>query len=158
MNPNEGDVIQVAYVVRDMERALKNYWEIFGIGPWQVYTFAPPFMRDSMVRGKPSDHSYLLAVTRHLAVQHELVQPLKGESIYTEHLQKKGEGLHHIKIFYPDLAAALARYAALGYQVIQSGKVDENEFYYIDTEGTFGYVIEIGNKGKIRPSERRYPA
>ena len=155
---SEGDVIQVAYVVKDMERALKNYWETLQIGPWEVYTFASPLMRDSMVHGKPSNHSYLLAVTRHLAVQQELIQPLSGESIYTEHLSRKGEGLHHVKLLYADLSEALARFRSLGYGVIQSGKVDENEFYYLDTEKVFGYVVEIANKGKIRPPERRYPA
>ncbi len=157
MGPNPGDIIQVAYVVRDMEKALKRYWEVFQVGPWHVYTFAAPLMRDSVVRGKPSDHSYLLAVTRHLDVQQELVQPLTGESIYTEHLKKKGEGLHHVKLYYPDLAAALARFAALGYAEIQSGKVDENEFHYMDTEADFGYVVEISNRGKITAPPRRYP-
>ena len=157
MDPNQGDVIQVAYVVRDMEKALKLYWEVFEIGPWMVYTFAAPLMRDSIVRGKPSNHSYLLAVTRHLDVQQELVQPLSGDSIYTEHLKKKGEGIHHVKLFYPDLSAARARFAALGYHEIQSGKVDDNEFYYLDTEADFGYVIELSNRGKIWASARRYP-
>ena len=54
--------------------------------------------------------------------------------------------------------AALARYRAQGVQVIQSGKYDEDEFYYLDTEKVFGAVIELGNAGKIRSPMRRYPA
>jgi hypothetical protein len=30
--------------------------------------------------------------------------------------------------------------------------------YYFDTEKDFGYIVEIGNCGKIRDAERRYPA
>jgi len=41
-----------------------------------------------------------------------------------------------------------------GIEVIQSGKFDEDEHYYFDTESIFGYVYEIGNNGKIRPPER----
>jgi len=42
--------------------------------------------------------------------------------------------------------------------VIQSGRIDEDEHYYLDTQKDFGYIIELGNAGKIRPAERRYPA
>ena len=59
----EGAIIQVAHVVRDLDASLRYYWETFHIGPWDIYTFAPPAVRDSMVRGKPSAHTYLLAVT-----------------------------------------------------------------------------------------------
>lgn len=155
---NTGDIIQVAHVVRDIDRAMKHYWEVFGIGPWEVYTFAPPAVRDSMVRGKPSNHTYLLAVTWRGDLQLELMQPLTGRSLYDEHLETKGEGIHHVKLYYPNCAEALARFAAEGIAVIQSGKIDDDEFYYLDTERLFGYVIEIGNNGKIRPPERRYPA
>ncbi|HET6412862.1 MAG TPA: VOC family protein [Anaeromyxobacter sp.] len=153
----EGDVIQVAQVVRDIDRAMKMYWDTFGIGPWEVYTFGPPAVRDSMVRGRPSDHVYKLAVTWKGELQLELMQPLKGRSIYDDFLERKGEGIHHLKLYYPDCQAALERYRREGYEVIQSGKIDEDEFYYLDTERSHGVVIELGNNGKIRPPERRYP-
>lgn len=154
----EGDVIQVAHVTRDIERTMKSYWETFGLGPWEIYTFGPASVRDSMVRGKPSSHEYLLAVTWRGDLQLELMQPVSGRSIYDECLEKKGEGLHHMKLYFPDCAAALARFAAMGCRVIQSGKIDADEFYYLDTEKELGYVIEVGNNGKIRAPERRYPA
>ena len=46
---------------------------------------------------------------------------------------------------------------ARGYPVIQSGRYDEGEHYYLDTEKDFGYIIELGNAGRIRPGIRRYP-
>lgn len=41
---------------------MKFYWDTFKIGPWRVYSFAPPDVRESMVYGKPADFSYLVAV------------------------------------------------------------------------------------------------
>jgi methylmalonyl-CoA/ethylmalonyl-CoA epimerase len=154
----EGDIIQIAHVVRDMDAAMRYYWDTFRIGPWDVYTFAPPAVRDSMVRGKPSSHAYLLAVTWKNEMQLELMQPLTGRSIYDECLETRGEGLHHMKLYYPDCRAALERFAEQGIRVIQSGRIDADEFYYLDTEKALGYVIEVGNNGKIREPERRYPA
>ena len=154
----DGSVIQVAYVVRDLEAAMKRHWEVCGIGPWHIYEFKAPKVQNYVYRGKPATHTCLIAVTFGDRTQTELMQPVSGRSIYDEHLDAKGEGLHHVKLYYRDCAAAVAEYERRGYPVIQSGKFDEDEHYYFDTEKDFGYVIEIGNAGKIRAAERRYPA
>jgi methylmalonyl-CoA/ethylmalonyl-CoA epimerase len=153
----EGDVVQVAHVVRNLDATMKYYWDTFHIGPWDVYTFSPTAVRDSMVYGMPSTHTYLVALTWLGDVQLELMQPLTGRSIYDEHLERRGEGLHHMKLFSSDCKAALQRFQAQGIRVIQSGKIDADEFYYLDTEKTLGFIMEIGNNGQIRPPERRYP-
>lgn len=153
----KGDIIQVAHVVYDIDKTMKYYWENFRIGPWSIYTFSPATVRDTMVRGKPADITYLVAVTWQGDVQLELMQPVKGRSIYDEHLEKKGEGLHHIKQYYPDCQEALKEFEKQGIGVIQSGKIDEDEFYYLDTEKSLGFVLEIGNNGELKPPERIYP-
>ena len=71
------------------------------------------------------------------------MQPVSGYSIYDEHLDRHGEGLHHIKLFYSDCNKAVANFARRGYPVIQSGRFDEDEHYYLDTETDYGYVIEL---------------
>jgi catechol 2,3-dioxygenase-like lactoylglutathione lyase family enzyme len=153
----ERSIIQVAHVVRDLEKAIHAYSKVFGVGPWDVYTFAPPVLRESMYRGKRSDHTYLLAVTWVGGTQLELMQPLTGYSCYDEFLERKGEGLHHIKERVDDCQEAIADYARKGIQIIQSGKFGEDEFYYLDTEPVLGVIIELGNNGKIPPPERRLP-
>lgn len=154
----DGDIIQVAHLVRDIRKTMKHWWEDFGVGPWNVYTFGPGTVRESRVRGKPSDHLYLLALAWSRDLQYELIQPVTGRSIYDEHLERKGEGIHHIKLYFKDCKAAIARYAATGIEVIQSGKIDEDEFYYLDTEPSLGTVIELGNNGRIRDPEWRFPS
>ena len=72
-------------------------------------------------------------------------------------LEKKGEGLHHIKEVVADCQKVIEEYKMKGIEVVQSGKFDEDEFYYLDTEPVIDVLYEIGNSGKIRPPERRYP-
>ena len=155
---NKGDIIQLAHVGRDMDAAMAHYWNTLGIGPWSVYTLEAPLLYDSIVRGAPSDHTYRLALAWRGPVQMELVQPLSGRSIYDDFLESHGEGLHHLKLYYPDCRTALATFAAKGIDVIQSGKIDKDEFYYLDTEQSLGVVVEIGNNGTIREPEATYPA
>jgi hypothetical protein len=136
---------------------MEHYWNTLGVGPWEIYTFKPPALRESMYKGKPSDHTYLLSVAWVGDTQLELVQPLTGYSSYNEYLDEKGEGLHHIKELVEDCDAVIEEYRQKGIEVIQSGKFDEDEFYYLDTEDILGYLYEIGNGGRIRPAEQTYP-
>jgi methylmalonyl-CoA/ethylmalonyl-CoA epimerase len=153
----ERKIIQVGIVVNDMDKALKNYTEIFGAGPWDIYEFGPPEMREPMYRGKSSEWSALLALTwvgdRHV----ELIKPIKGPNVYFDFLEKHGEGIHHIKEWVDDCQKTIEEYRKKGIEVLQSGKYDEDEFYYLDTEPTLGILLEIGNNGNIRPPHRRYP-
>lgn len=150
--------MQVAYLVRDIEAAMRRHWEVCGLGPWSIYTFEAPKVRDYLYRGRPATHSCLLAVTWNGPIQLELLQPVSGRSIYDEFLESRGEGLHHVKLYYRDVRKAVENYERRGYPVIQSGIFDEDEHYYLDTEKDFGYIIELGNNGRIREAERRYPA
>jgi hypothetical protein len=121
----DGDVIQVAYVVKDLDAAMRRHWEVCGIGPWHIYEFHAPKVQNYTYRGKPATHSCLIAVTFGDRTQVELMQPVSGYSIYDEFLEAKGEGLHHVKLFYSDCAKAVAEYERRGYPVIQSGLFDE---------------------------------
>jgi methylmalonyl-CoA/ethylmalonyl-CoA epimerase len=97
---------------------------------------------------------------RHLMEQDhslELIQPVTGTNIYTKFLERRdGDGLHHVKEWVEDCQKELLEYKKRGIEVLQSGKFDEDEHYYLDTESIFGFMYEIGNNGRIRPPERRF--
>lgn len=154
----EGATMQVAMVVRDIEAAMQQHWEVFRIGPWDVYDFDATRVKNYIYRGKPATHTCLIAVCWSGDTQLELMQPLTGYSIYDEFLDRHREGLHHIKLYYADVHKAAADFETRGYPVIQSGLFDEDQHYYLDTEKDFGYIIELGNAGRIPAATRRYPA
>lgn len=152
-----GDVIQVGLVVKDLRESMERYWQLLGIGPWNIYTYAPPMLREATVRGKRVDYSMRLAHTMAGPVQIELIQPLEGPSIYTEHLAQKGEGLHHIQSRIENIEEVLAAFEKLTIGVLMSGKFGEGEFYYLDTEPVIGVIYEIFRR-KSRPApEAVYP-
>jgi len=152
-----GDVLQVGLVVRDLQRSMEAYWRLLGLGPWSIYTYAPPMLRDAMVRGRRVDYSMQIASTMAGPVQIELIQPLEGPSIYVEHLSQKGEGLHHIQSRVENIEEALAAFAKLGIGVLMSGKWGEGEFYYLDTESAIGVIYEIFRRRSRPAPEARYP-
>jgi len=155
---NFPEISQVAVVVKDMKKTIENYWKMLGIGPWSIYTFAPPVMKEMKVRGKSVAYSMRLAETSIGNVIIEVIEPLEGPSIYREFLEQKGGGPHHIACYkVPDVKEALKNFEKMGIAVLQSGKFDEVEFYYLDTERMLGVITEIVKDGKIRPPEAYYP-
>jgi hypothetical protein len=147
-----GDVLQVGLVVRDLQKSMEAYWRLLGIGPWKIYTYAPPLLREATVRGRHVDYSMRVAHAQAGPTQLELIQPLDGPSIYQEHLATKGEGLHHIQSRIENhIEQVLAAFAARGIGVLMGGKFGEGEFYYLDTEPTLGVIYEIFQR-KSRPA------
>jgi hypothetical protein len=60
-----GDTIsQIGIVVTNLQGAMETYWRTLRIGPWKVYTFAPPVLREPMIRGKPVEYSMRLALAQ----------------------------------------------------------------------------------------------
>lgn len=155
----DGEIAQIAHVVRDLDATIARYWQDFGMGPWDIYTFGPHNVMNSFYRGQPASHVYRIALCQAGPVQIEVMQPVSGRSIYDEFLETRGEGIHHIKLYYRDCAKAVADYQSKGYTVIQSGAIGDDVFYYLDSEHNLhGAILELGNSGSIPPPERRYPA
>jgi len=148
---------QVAMVVRDCEETAKRYYDDLGIGPWAFYTMdSRDNARDSHLHGEVVDHSYRVAITMVGDVQIELIQPLRGESIYVEHLAKHGEGLHHIAF---KLGAAFAngkaRLIEKGYREVQGGRAfDFATYAYFDTDNRLASIVEITGRDKGKEGER----
>jgi methylmalonyl-CoA/ethylmalonyl-CoA epimerase len=153
-----GDVIQTGLVVHDLQKSMEAYWSLLGIGPWKIYTYEPPLLREGTVRGRRVDYAMRVAITQAGPTQLELIQPLYGSSIYVEHLETKGEGLHHIQSRVDNIEEVLAAFQAAGVSVLMSGKFGEGEFYYLDTAERLGVIYEIFRR-KSRPEpEAVYPA
>jgi 4-hydroxyphenylpyruvate dioxygenase-like putative hemolysin len=92
-------------------------------------------------------------------VQIELVQPLEGNSIFKEFLEKRGEGIHHLKYTVSDPEQVLERLRKEGIEILQSGKLGQGAFYYLDTESRLGFILELatGQALKLRPPDEIYP-
>ena len=41
---------QVAYVVKDLDKAVKNWADNLGIGPWTVYTLKSPGLKNCVYK------------------------------------------------------------------------------------------------------------
>ena len=157
---NERRIVQICMVVQDINRSMRKYWEIFNVGPWDVYTFSPHTLSEFKMRGKSvEDFEYKLALANFGDIQLELIQPVRNVPIYEDFLREKGESIHHIKeiVDEKDIEARVEEFKQRGIEVTVSGKFGQDIFLYLDIEPTLGMIYEIGNCGTIPPPERKYP-
>jgi 4-hydroxyphenylpyruvate dioxygenase-like putative hemolysin len=136
-------VFQVCVVVKDIQQSVEQYWNIFGIGPWQIYTFQPPDLFDTTLRGKPERYTMKIAAARIGNIQWELIQPLSGHSSYQEFLDEKGEGLHHVAVVVEDFDKTVAALEKHGIGTVMAGKFRESTYAYLDTGPALGFITEI---------------
>ncbi len=134
---------QIGIVVRDIDKSMELFSTVFGIGPFKVMDLYYPEERGTF-RGKPAAFHIKIAFAQMGAVAFELMEHKEGKSIYTEHLEKKGEGMHHIGFYVDDLDAAVGEWTAKGFKVLQSGRSESGSgFAYIDTEEYAGVIFEF---------------
>ena len=136
-------VFQVCVVVKDIQKSVEQYWNIFGIGPWQIHTFQPPDLFDTTLRGKPEPYTMKIAAAQIGNIQWELIQPLSGRSSYHEFLEEKGEGLHHVAVMVQDFDKTVAALEKQGIGTMMSGKYRESTYAYLDTGPALGFITEI---------------
>ena len=128
-------VDQVALVVKDLERTALDYWNILGIGPWDIYEWTPPLVYDRKYRDKPVWGRDRIAITDVGGVQLELCQPVEGESIYRDFLDEHGEGLHHLNFVIDDVDETAEILAKQGFPSLQSGRHGPPE-----CKGAYNYI------------------
>jgi hypothetical protein len=136
-----GQIVQMAYVVRDI-RAAMDWWIKDGkAGPFFLLeSFTGPEQR---YRGGPTQADIMLAMSFAGHMMIELIQP-KDErpSVYRETIQKSGYGFHHVGIAFEDVEAARREYHGKGYHEAFSTPVPSGGtvYYMGDGPGAPGFV------------------
>ncbi|MDA8216585.1 MAG: VOC family protein [Dehalococcoidales bacterium] len=155
-------VNQIGFVVKDLDKSVEAYWRILGIGPWRMYTYQVPLVKDPMYKGKPENFRMRIALANVGDMMIELIEHLEGKTVYKDYAAKAGEGIQHLGIFIPNLAQAVKEAEAAGFEVIQTGHghgtKGDGGFAYLDTEAELGTVFELIEIPSDRvPPERVYP-
>jgi catechol 2,3-dioxygenase-like lactoylglutathione lyase family enzyme len=143
--PSGLTIAQYAFVARDFDRVSK-FWSKLGLPALSV-THNPT--TDLRYRGRPAEFDMKLGWQRHGKVTYEWILSLQGPNVYLDHLEKHGEGIHHIAFNVDDMDKAIARWTELGFSSTQSGgwgdkgKPGSGRFSYHDTQAIGGIDVEL---------------
>lgn len=151
---------QVGLVVEDLEEGMDRFSALLGIEPWSVYEFTPPALSETIYRGSSVEASWRLAIATVEGIDIELIEPITGETSYTAHLDRHGEGIHHLACFsldHPREVAETLRDA--GIPVEQRGVFKGSTFWYFNLrEAMHGVLFEIvAQEGQAADPDEIYP-
>ena len=124
-------------IVRDVDRAARSFEDVFGV--------TVPQARESGLTSWPDNPAgpvqwrVKLTSFKMGALTLELVEPLDGPGPHRAHLEKFGQGLHHLAFFVPDRPAAFAFLRGQGGTQVSPT--------YVDLKEMLGMTVEVAPPG-----------
>ena len=152
-----GDIFHLGIVVRDLDRAVEIYEKELGYGPFEPGDGA--FFEDKIVNGEIGPGLPIrTAIYRSGTYEIELIEPT-GPSIYMDHLQEKGPGVHHVILKtdekYEDILRMAERVSGRPPRLETKFPDGTPIVSYVDLEEECGLLIETGNEcaGEHSPAD-----
>ncbi|MBC7231300.1 MAG: VOC family protein [Actinobacteria bacterium] len=150
---------QVGIYVKDMDRTIARYQEVFGIGPWLVQTMKA---RRCEYQGCKAKLKSKIGVAFSGKVQLELIQVLEGPNVYLDTLGGREEGLHHLAFEVSDLEERVRACREAGIEILQEGTFKRLgmriDYAYLDTRESVGVILEFIQTSLLGIKLRMYPA
>ena len=149
MQRNFGPVMQIAWVVRDLDAAIDHWTRVMSVGPFFLFEHVP--FSELLYQGKPSPVDMTAALAYSGDTQIELIyQHNDAPSIYTEFLRGGRTGVQHLGVMTESVDDDLERLRAQGVEPAQSGRTAWGaRFAYLSTDHDPGGMIELIEHGKV---------
>ena len=144
-NRNDMKLSQYAFAIRDPE-PVSAFWHKLGLPEFQI---DQPVLGEPRYYGEVTDHELMQGWQRHGSITYEWCIPLKPPIVYEDHIQRHGEGIHHLAFMVKDMDEVLEDYTSRGYVVSmggtwgEKGKPGSGRYEYIDLEEAGGLTMEL---------------
>jgi Glyoxalase/Bleomycin resistance protein/Dioxygenase superfamily len=137
------EFMQICFVVKDAEKAMENYKEIFGIETGTLKEIPPPDRFKTYYHGKEisTKTKYYVFKMGNLVI--ELTQPDEADSVWKEVLDKNGEGLCYLGVMVGDSERAVEFLEKRGSPRIHHGGTPESNYNIVDTRESLGCLLNV---------------
>jgi catechol 2,3-dioxygenase-like lactoylglutathione lyase family enzyme len=136
-------VVQIGLVVRDIEATARAYAELLGVDVPAWSLTGPEREAHTRYRGVATEARAKLAFFRLGNLQLELIEPVGGPSTWRDHLEQRGEGVHHIAFEVKGMERQVAALARQGMPLVQRGDYTGGRYAYIDSQDPLKVILEL---------------
>jgi catechol 2,3-dioxygenase-like lactoylglutathione lyase family enzyme len=138
---------QVGFIVKDIQKTKKKFAEFFGVEPPPHFDGGKYKVTGTVVDGKPSPDANCLMAFFDVGgnVQLELIQPNGVKSTWQDHLDKHGEGIHHLAFHIKGMDKMVLACEDFGMKCVQRGKYGDGggEYAYMDAYDDMKCLVEL---------------
>lgn len=136
-------VAQIGILVRDIERTSAAYADFLGVETPQWFWTGDYDAAKTEYEGKPSDARAKLAFFEMGNVQIELIEPDETPSVWRDHLDRNGEGPHHIAFVVDGMRHKLEWLDRNRMPLLQKGEYTGGRYAYVDTAESLKVLVEL---------------
>ena len=145
-----GEVMQLAFVPKDFDAAVKHWTEVMGVGPF--FLMEGVHLEGMKYKGEPTEAAFDLALAYWGDIQIELIRPRDNHpSIYSGEYADVDGGLHHVCILVDDIEEANRVCGEQGAEVVIEGSLGDSRVIYVDPGRGPGSLVEILQQGEGGP-------
>lgn len=141
------NLIQIAFVVKDIEKVAKAWSEVFGIEMPQINKISAPEDCQIYYRGKKTSTRAKIACIELGQLTIELTEPDEEDSSWKEFLvDHPGNGVHHIGFSVgseENRDSVIKMLEARGVDVRHYGYYPGGSYTFVDSEEELGVILNI---------------
>jgi 4-hydroxyphenylpyruvate dioxygenase-like putative hemolysin len=141
-------IMQVAIVVKDIERVAKNYSEMFGIPMPEIIDVPPVNEVPIFYKGEKTDSRAKICVFKMGSIILELTEPDETLSGWKDFYDKHGQGVHHIGIKVNDREKAIDAFDDMGIKIDHVGYYPTSSYTFMDSMKDFGVNFNVKHDGE----------
>lgn len=137
---------QIAWVVKDIKAAEKFFKQTLGISNFSSTFTSRSKDYKGTYYGKPSDAETLVSMGYSGDTFIELIQPVSGQSIFQDYLDKNpAGGMQHVAYRIPvaELDKVVAEFTEQGYPIAETYDTSIAKIIMIDTYKEIGVMTEL---------------
>lgn len=142
-------VLQIAFVVDDVEMYLKMFSALFGVEtPGTNETGAYEESR-SIYRGAPTEGRAKVGYIPLENILLEFIEPVDGPSIWKDFLEKNGNGIHHLAFIVDGVEQVVDDLENFGLPLLQHGvfaaaaNAPSGKYAYLQGLEKLGFDVEL---------------
>lgn len=139
-------IVQLAVVVRDLEKTKKDVADFLGCEVPPSVDSGEYCVTQTVYHGHPAPEAACHMAFFHFGnLQVEFIQPNEYPSVWSEFLNEKGEGLHHIAFQVKGMQMYIDRLALAGLPMVQKGEYrrGNGRYAYFDARETLKFYFEL---------------
>jgi catechol 2,3-dioxygenase-like lactoylglutathione lyase family enzyme len=152
---NINGIVQIGILVRDADEAVRQYEKLLGVSNWNINLVDTENGRGRNFRTGEKDVAVKakIAWTTIGGIELELIEPQDTTSIYAQHLETHGPGVHHLMFGARDYEGAVNSLTDCGVERILSGELQRTRFQLFDTRKTLGLISEFAEGEALVPDD-----
>ncbi len=137
---------QIGFLVKDIEKTKKEFSRFLGVSEPETVNSGAYEVTQTEYRGNPAPKAQCLMTFFYFGnLQVELIQPNKEPSIWREHLEEFGEGIHHISFNVKGMQKRIDLCEEWGMKLLQRGEYrgGNGRYAFLDALDGLKIVVEL---------------